>query len=102
MAIDDQHYIPLSFELKAAYPNPFNPGTTIGFALPKATRITLVVYDIWGREVYRLVDGFFGPGNYKVEWRGIGENGQEYPSGIYIVRMITPEFAGSEKIVKMK
>ncbi len=102
VAIDDQHYIPLSFELKAAYPNPFNPGTTIGFALPKATRITLVVYDIWGREVYRLVDGFFGPGNYKVEWRGIGENGQEYPSGIYIVRMITPEFAGSEKIVKMK
>lgn len=102
VSVDDQHYMPLSYELKAAYPNPFNPGTSIGFALPKATRITLIVYDLWGREVSRLADGFFGAGNYSVKWRGIGENGQECPSGIYIVRMITPEFVGSEKIVKMK
>ncbi len=102
VAIDDKHYMPLSYALKPAYPNPFNPGTSIGFALPKATRITLIVYDIWGREVYRLVDSFFGPGNYKVEWQGIHENGQECSTGIYVARMVTPGFTSSTKMVLMK
>ncbi len=102
LAIDPAAGLPEEFALHPNYPNPFNPATTIRFTLPEATHISLVVYDIWGHEVYRLVEGYLEPGNHQVGWRGTYEDGKECPSGIYIVRMVTPEFVRSIKLVKMK
>jgi len=102
VAVDAQREIPRSFELKAAYPNPFNPETTIGFALPKATHVSLVVYDIWGREVHRLLEGYLEPGNHQLGWQGIYQDEQKCPSGIYIIRMITPEYIHTIKLLLLK
>ena len=94
--------LPARVALHPTYPIPCNPEITIGVALPKATRVRLVVYDRWGREVSRLIDGYLGAGHSHVVWDGKATNGNKAPSGIYIVRMATPEFTSSIKIVLMK
>ena len=64
--------IPESFALYANYPNPFNPTTTIPFDLPASSEVTLIIYDLLGREVVTLVSGTLPPGRYRSTWEGAG------------------------------
>jgi hypothetical protein len=89
--------LPESFTLHPAYPNPFNPTTTIRYDLPQASEVLLIVYDLLGREVVRLVDGSMEPGYHEVQW-----NGRESASGIYIARLVTPGYIKSIKMVLLK
>jgi predicted outer membrane repeat protein len=89
--------LPFQFTLQQNYPNPFNPVSTIRYDLPKGSDVSLIVYDILGREVARLVDGTMEPGYHEVQW-----DGREYASGMYIVRLITPVYTKSIKMVLMK
>ena len=63
-------------------PNPFNPSTTIRFALPSTERVRLTVYDVLGRKVARLVDGVLPAGTHEAVWhaKGVG-------SGLYVYRI---------------
>jgi L-ascorbate metabolism protein UlaG (beta-lactamase superfamily) len=88
---------PQSYSLHQNYPNPFNPVSTIRYDLPKSSKVSLVVYDILGREVASLMDGYMELGYHEVQW-----NGQEFPSGIYITRLVTPEYSKSIKMVLLK
>jgi hypothetical protein len=74
--------IPLEFSLSQNYPNPFNPTTQIGFDIPKASFVNLVVYDGLGREIEKLVNQQLSPGSYKYEW-----DASSYPSGIYFYKL---------------
>jgi uncharacterized repeat protein (TIGR01451 family) len=74
--------LPVGFGLESAYPNPFNPRTTIPFALSESSPVHLAVYDLLGRQVSVLVDGMMTAGNHEVAF----EAGQ-VPSGTYLVRM---------------
>ncbi|MFC1482137.1 T9SS type A sorting domain-containing protein, partial [Candidatus Neomarinimicrobiota bacterium] len=94
--------LPTEFALSQNYPNPFNPATTINFALPRASEISLVVYDLLGREVVRLVDGYLEAGYQRIVWKGQMRNGRIAPSSIYILRMVTPEFTHNVKMVMLK
>ena len=94
--------IPTEFSLSGNYPNPFNPTTTIRFGLPTATSIEFIVYDLLGREVDRLLDRHLDPGYYQVVWRGRDAHGRSLPSGVYIARLVTPEYTKSIKMVLMK
>jgi hypothetical protein len=76
---DPEVTVPLKFNLQQNYPNPFNPTTIISFTLSERSRITLKVYDILGRVVDVLTDGFKEAGNYKVNF-----NGRKLASGMYI------------------
>ena len=89
--------VPARYALHQNHPNPFNPVSTIRYELPQAGEILLVVYDILGREVTRLVDGYMEPGYHQVQW-----NGLEFASGIYIVRLVAAEYSKSIKMVLMK
>lgn len=89
--------IPVSFDLAQNYPNPFNPTTTINFSIPKATNVTLTVYDALGREVTRLVDEQMAPGKYNVDW-----NASNNSSGIYFYRITTDENVQVKKMVLVK
>ncbi len=86
--------LPTSFDLRQNYPNPFNPQTTIQFALPVSTELSIVVYDLLGREVVRLIDGYREPGYQQVDWNGRTATGKEVPSGIYIARLFISPQAG--------
>ena len=69
--------LPQSFALAQNYPNPFNPSTTLGFDLPVATVVTIIVYDLLGREVVRLMEGHLEPGYHQVQWDGKMASGRE-------------------------
>ena len=74
--------IPDQFELSQAYPNPFNPATTVKYDIPANMYINLSVYDILGQKVSTLASGYITTGYYEVSW-----DGSQYASGLYFIRM---------------
>lgn len=94
--------LPKKFELAQNYPNPFNPTTKINFSIPKATFVTLKVYDITGREMTTLVNQKMTPGNYSATWFAQGNGGTAIASGVYFYRLITSEFVSTKKMVLVK
>jgi len=75
--------------LGAAYPNPFNPSTTIPLDLASPAYVNLSIFDIAGHLVRRLVAGERPAGHYTVHWDGHGDNGAIVPSGVYFARLRT-------------
>lgn len=73
--------MPDRYMLHQNYPNPFNPETHFDFSLPEGGDVSLVIYDVLGREVARLISGILGAGNHSVTW-----NGESSSSGVYIAR----------------
>ena len=76
--------VPDRFALAQPYPNPFRHTATVGFAVPVASDVRLVVYDVLGREVTVLLDGPVAAAHHEVALDGSG-----WPSGTYLVRMAT-------------
>jgi len=99
---DGETSIPLAFTLHPAYPNPFNPSTTLRFDLPEAAEVYLVVCDLLGREVVRLVDGRREAGYHQLVWNGRDARGREVPTGMYIARLLVPTYTRSIKLVLLK
>lgn len=74
--------LPVNFELDQAYPNPFNPVTTINYQVSSNSHVTIMVYDILGREVKKLIDEDETPGKYQSTFDASG-----LASGVYYYRM---------------
>ncbi|MGD0591693.1 MAG: T9SS type A sorting domain-containing protein [Bacteroidota bacterium] len=88
---------PASFILAQNYPNPFNPSTTIKFQIPSKGFVTLKIYDIIGREVATLVNGFQEAGNYTVQW-----SAANLSSGVYWYRLTAGTFVQTNKMLLLK
>ncbi|RJP64869.1 MAG: hypothetical protein C4539_13955 [Ignavibacteriales bacterium] len=73
-----------AFDLFQNYPNPFNPITKIKYALPAESYVELKIYDMMGREVRTLVNGYNGIGYKEISWDGKNNNGIEVSSSIYL------------------
>jgi len=81
--IDEQPNLAESIVLYQNYPNPFNPVTTIEFTLPTNAEVTLVIYNVTGQEVERLIERrSMAPGDHSVEWAP-----RALPSGVYFYRL---------------
>jgi hypothetical protein len=89
--------IPREFNLSSAYPNPFNPVTTLSYSVPEDSNLRITVYDMLGREVTELVSGFQTAGNYQVSWNASNE-----ASGAYLVTMATDTFKSTQKVMLVK
>jgi hypothetical protein len=89
--------MPASFDLSQNYPNPFNPTTTIRYQLPSASRVTLAVFDVLGREVAVLVDGERGAGAHIAEWNAEGN-----ASGVYFYRISAGSFVMTKKLLLLR
>jgi len=94
--------IPGTFAIAQNFPNPFNPTTSIAFDVAYMDNISLVVYDLTGKEVVTLASGAYAPGSYNVEWNAIDNKGQALVSGMYIYRYITSEKAITRKMLYLK
>ena len=89
--------MPVEFELNQNYPNPFNPTTMISFSLPKATFVSLEVYNLLGQKVAVLADGYYGIGIHTVEW-----DATDNASGVYLYRLVTDNEIEVKKMLLMK
>jgi len=89
--------IPEQFLLYQNYPNPFNPITTIKYSIPKTSNISLVVYDVLGREITTLVNEEKLSGNYTVQF-----NGSNFSSGVYFYVMRADNFIDTKKFILLK
>jgi photosystem II stability/assembly factor-like uncharacterized protein len=94
---NNQNNMPENYSLKQNYPNPFNPSTKISFSLPKAGDVKLIVFDILGREVATLIDGFTGAGNHTVDF-----NASNLSSGVYLYKIQAGDFTETRKMILMK
>ncbi len=98
--VDEQYT--LANRLARAYPNPFNPATTIEYSVAAEGRVTLRVYDLAGRVVRTLVDETVKPGEHAVIWNGTNDSGERAASGVYFLRMETGGFSSARKLVLLK
>ncbi len=89
--------IPSTFELGDPYPNPFNPVVNIVYDIPNDCNLELSVFDMRGRLVDRLISGYVEAGYYEIRW-----NAGTLASGIYFLRMKTPEIILTRKMVLAK
>jgi hypothetical protein len=81
--------VPQRARLAQNYPNPFNPRTTIRFELVRPGRARLSVFDVRGRRVATLVDGYLQAGEHRRIWDGRNETGAEVAAGVYFYRLTT-------------
>ncbi len=95
--VKDENVTPDKFELNQNYPNPFNPNTTISYQIPNNCMVTLKIYDVLGKEITTLVDGYKTAGKYSVTF-----DGSKLASGMYIYQMNAGNFTNTKKLVLMK
>lgn len=94
--------VPTVFDLSQNYPNPFNPSTKIDFSIPKASFVTLKVYDMSGREVASLINNFLTPGKYSETWN-TSQSTIGLSSGVYFYRITTSSgYVMTKKMVLVK
>ena len=84
------------------HPNPFNPQTTIRFALPAAQRVDLAVYTVDGKRVATLHEGRLEAGDHALTWNGRDERGRAMPSGVYLYRLEAGERVESRRMALIR
>jgi hypothetical protein len=94
--------LPEKTRLNQNYPNPFNASTRIGFNIERASEIELVVLDASGRIVAPLCQGRFSAGRHEVFWNATDRNGRAVTSGVYLIRIKTPDHFEMKKMLLLR
>jgi len=89
--------LPVAYELAANYPNPFNPSTTLRFALPVGGEVRLAVYNMLGQQVAMLVNG-----NLEAGWHSLVFDASSLASGVYYSRLEAGSFTAMQKMLLVK
>jgi len=93
---------PKSFKLYQNSPNPFNPNTHIRFDLPKNESISLMIYNIAGKEVAQINRNNLSAGQHVINWKGQNQYGDPLPSGLYIYRLVAGNKISTKKMLLLK
>lgn len=93
--------LPTKFSV-AAYPNPFNPYTTIQYSLPVRSDVSVTIYDLLGNQIWENTMVSQAPGNYSVTWNGKNKFASNVSSGIYFCRINAGKFNSSLKLMLLK
>jgi PKD repeat protein len=93
----DENLLPDSYELSQNYPNPFNPTTKIKYQLPVDGNVKIIIFDMLGKEVQTLVNGFEKAGSYELTFNGIN-----LASGIYFYKMQSENFSDLKRMILIK
>ncbi|MBC8198080.1 MAG: T9SS type A sorting domain-containing protein [Candidatus Marinimicrobia bacterium] len=91
------YIIPEKFALHPVFPNPFNPIATIRYDLPKETQVSLMVYDLNGRQIATLINSNQTAGIYSVNWHA-----EHLSSGAYFIKMKTESYTKTQKVILVK
>ena len=88
---------PVAYGISDAYPNPFNPITSFSYTIEKDGMVNVAVYDVNGRQVAELVNGYMSAGTYPVTW-----NANDLSSGVYMLNMSSDDFVAVQKVMLIK
>lgn len=99
---DDTEVKPKTPVLHQAFPNPFNPSTSISYELPEDSYVSLVIYDVRGQVVKTLESEHQSAGWYNVVWDGQTEDGITISTGIYFARLVADEYSAVIKMMYLK
>ena len=94
--------IPNSFELKNAYPNPFNPVTTIGYIIPEDGLVNITIFDMMGREINTILNSPQPAGYRSIQWDTTNDQGAPVSAGIYLYRIRVGDFIQTKKMILLK
>ncbi len=83
-------------------PNPFNPTTTIAYAIASDNNVSLTIYDVAGRKVRTLVNERQKADMYKLAWDGVNDAGSRVASGVYFYKLVAGKFTQTKKMVLLK
>jgi N-acetylmuramoyl-L-alanine amidase len=89
--------IPAAYDLEQNFPNPFNPSTSIKFSMVEEGNANLIISDILGREIVKLVDDNLKAGTYSINF-----DASDLSSGVYFYTLITKNFKQSKKMILIK
>src|SRR5206468_5506902 len=95
--ISSRNELPTVFKLYNNYPNPFNPETNIKYDVPVNSFVKLVIFDVLGKEITRLVNEQKSPGRYDIVW-----NASNYASGPYFYKIEAGDFVEMKKMILVK
>ena len=103
-SISDENIISAgeSIKLFPAYPNPFNPNTTISFSISKNSFVRLEIYNIKGQKVKTLINQNTSAGHHSITWNGTNDNNQKLSSGVYLYKIQTDEDILTNKMIMLK
>ena len=93
---------PSRHKLYPAFPNPFNPVTTIGYSIPQNEHINLGIYDIAGRKIKTLVNGYQSSGYNEVKWNATNDLGESVSAGVYLYKIQAGQIIETNKIILLK
>ncbi|MDZ7766498.1 MAG: T9SS type A sorting domain-containing protein [Melioribacteraceae bacterium] len=94
--VDDEETL-VDYSLEQNYPNPFNPTTVINYSVPLESKVKLIVYDVLGKEIAKLVNEEKSAGSYKVEF-----DASSLSSGIYFYTLTAGNFSETRKMMLLK
>jgi Leucine-rich repeat (LRR) protein len=94
--------LPIAYNLYNAYPNPFNPVTTLQYDLPEDGLVNITIYDMMGRVVSNLVSSTQNAGYKSVQWNATNNAGQPVSAGLYLYTIQAGEFRQTRKMVLLK
>ena len=86
-----------SFSLRDAYPNPFNPTTTLELVMPLAGEMNVEVYNLLGQSIATLASGYMNAGTHDLTW-----DASSAPSGMYVVKAQADGFTKTQKLMLIK
>ncbi|MCB0279759.1 MAG: fibronectin type III domain-containing protein, partial [Calditrichaeota bacterium] len=107
LAYDEQftgsNSVPNFYSLDQNYPNPFNPGTTIQYNIANDGYVSLIIYNILGQQVRKLINGRqLAAARKRIVWDGKDDHGKQVASGIYIYQLISSDFSVSKRMLLLK
>ena len=93
-----ENFIPDVFHVSENYPNPFNPETAFVVSVPKPGKLTVQIFNLYGRLVRTLSEGRISPGIHRHVWTGLGQSGKPVSSGIYLLTVFYRPHQGGQEL----
>jgi len=99
---EKQDIKPNAYGIAPAAPNPFHDRSVISYALPVNAPVSISVFDVTGRNVRNLVNGYQSAGYYQVDWNGLDDDRRSVPTGVYFIRLKTESYEEQIKILRIR
>ena len=102
LSLEDIYGLPEDFAIHQNYPNPFNPATTLRYDIPESGTVSILIYDMMGRQIRTLVNENVPAGYHFVQWDGTNQTGAPVAAGVYIYSLNSGSFRGIKKMILLK